>query len=227
MTSAEINKIKNKIVQVLKTHSHVSPSRGRKLIQFKDMVGKLYEAEVLAEIIKNLVTKEGLRVSLHGSGNLILKAKGGPINRSFPYFDVWKNGQLFAELFNDIYFNTLSSVSIGNSGNLKGDYHELDIVLLRPGVKDSDKPKPDQIYLAVECKNTTLKKNLIRELLGFRRELSYLSMPLQTEFIHWPVSFIAAQPPSVHMFYISRSKYLNEFKKNCEVFGILLEHHPM
>lgn len=225
MTTAEINNIKKNIVQVLKKHSHVSPSRGRKLLRFSDMVGKLYEAKVLAEIIENLVTKEGLQVSLQGSGNLVFKAKGGPVNRSFPYFKVWRDGQLFAELFNDVYFNTISSVSRGNRGNLKGDYHELDIALLQPGV--SNKPKPDEIYLAVECKNTGLSKKMIRELLGFRRELSYFQYFEKTKFNNWPEDYVNAKPASVHMLYISRNKHLNDYRKNCGIFGILLEYYPM
>lgn len=225
MTTAEINKIKRRITDVLKVHAHVSPSRSRGLLKIKDLIGKLYEAEVLATICENLVTQEKLQISLVGHGKLVLKQKGGPINRSFPYFKVWKNGQLFAELFTDIYFNTLSSQRRITSGTRNGDYHELDIALISPGV--IHQPNPEEIMIAVECKNTGVRKNLIRELLGFRRELSYLASSISTPFTTWPAAQIDADPPSVHMLFINSNYNLRQYTDNCEVFGIMLLHHPM
>lgn len=226
MTTAEINKIKRRITDVLKTHAHVSPSRSRGLLKIKDLIGKLYEAEVLATVIENLVTSEGLQVTLIGRGKLVLKQKGGPINRTFPYFKIWRNGQLFAELFTDIYFNTQSSRLRPVGGSRRGDYHELDIALLLPGIHS--KPQPEEILIAIECKNTKLKKGLVRELLGFRRELSFLSQfPLTTEFSSWPATQINADPPSIHMLYINSNHNLSEYIDNCEVFGIILMYHRM
>lgn len=226
MTRAEINRIKRRITDILNLHAHVSPSRTRGLLKVKDLIGKLYEAEVLAKIIENLVTLEGLQVTLIGRGKLVLKQKGGPINRAFPYFKVWRNGQLFAELFTDIYFNTLSSTLRPPGPPQYGDYHELDIALLLPNI--ADKPERDEIMIAVECKNTAVKKNLIRELLGFRRELSVIPENLvPTAFSSWPATHINAYPSSVHMLYINSNHNLSNYTANCEVFGIMLIYHRM
>ena len=225
MTTAQINKIKKKIVSTLNTHAHISPSRSRGLLKFKDMVGKLYEAEVLAKICEDLVTKEDLRIRLKGSGFLVLKQKGGPINRYYPYFEVYKDGSLFGEMFTDIYFKTLSSsLRIGGGLNF-GDYHELDIALLQPNVVD--KPECNQILIAIECKNTVIKKNIVRELLGFRRELSFLAEPTTTIFTAWPEIEVNARPSSVHMLYTNYNKNLHHYIDNCKVFGVTLTYHPM
>lgn len=226
MTQTDINRIKRSIRDTLRVHIHVSPARTRQLLKFKNLRGKLYEAEVLSNICKDLVTKEGLYVKMIGNGNLVLKAKGSNVNRNFPYFEVYrKNGKLFGELFTDVYFNALSGIARGGLNELNGDYHELDIALLEPDV--SVRPNPEQIFLAVECKNTNLKKSTIRELLGFRRELSHDITSSTTKFDFWPATTINAFPASVHMLYISRDEHIDQFIENCEYYGILLKHHPI
>ena len=179
---------------------------------------------MLATICEKLVTKEGLRINLIGGRNLILKQKGGAINRSYPYFEVWKGPTLFGELFTDVYFNTLSYQMKGSpTRQTYGDYHELDIALLTPG--QNGHPQHSEVILAVECKNTSIKKSIIRELLGFRRELSLLStIPLLTNFVGWPIKLIHSNPNSVHMLYCSDIS-VNRYTTNCQQFGIILEHH--
>ncbi|HBL80438.1 MAG TPA: hypothetical protein DDZ79_11205, partial [Aequorivita sp.] len=112
----------------------------------------------------------------------MLKQKGGPINRSFPYFEVWKNSNLKYELFTDLYFNTLSYHFKGSpTVQTNGDYHELDIALIEAHLNGI--PKFSEVVMAVECKNTTISKNIIRELLGYRRELSFVkNSPNKTIF---------------------------------------------
>ena len=80
--------------------------------------------------------------------------------------------------------------------------------------------------LAIECKNTSIKKSIIRELLGFRRELSLLQSLRSTNFSVWPTNLTPSEPNSVHMLYCSDSR-INRYITNCSIFGILLEHHKM
>ena len=106
-----------------------------------------------------------------------------------------------------------------------GDYHELDIALILPNL--NDKPNYNEIALAVECKNTSLKKSIVRELLGFRRELSFvLRYQNSTIFSKWPTNSVHANPSSVHMLYCSDSR-VSRYVDNCLTFGILLEHYRM
>lgn len=226
LTLADIKRIKSQITTVLHTNAGVAPARTNTLLPISSLQGKLYEAHVLATICEKLVTQEGLRVTLVGGRNLMLKQKGGAINRAYPYFEVWNGRSLFGELFTDVYFNTLSYQLKGPSaGQTYGDYHELDIALLKPG--QNGHPQHSEVMVAVECKNTSIKKSIIRELLGFRRELSlWRHLPLPTNFSVWPATQTHSYPNSVHMLYCSDSR-VNRYTTNCLQFGIILEHHKM
>lgn len=226
LSPADITRIKNRIATTLQANAGIAPARTNTLLPIKSLQGKLYEAEVLATICEKLVTQEGLRITLAVGGNLMLKQKGGPIDRNSPYFQVWRGTTLFAELFTDVYFNTLSYHMRGSPRHqIKGDYHELDIALLQPNI--TGLPQHTDVMLAVECKNTSIKKSIIRELLGFRRELSfYHHTPQTTNFSVWPTNQTHSHPNSVHMLYCSDNR-INRYTTNCLQFGILLQLHKM
>jgi len=225
MTESEIARIKKQITVILKAHMRVSPARTQNLLPTKSLQGKLYEAHVLATICENLVIHEGFKISLVGGGILTLRQKGGQINRNYPYFQVWKNETLYGEIFTDIYFATLSYQMRGApASKTKGDYHELDIALLQPN--QTGYPKHTKVMLAVECKNTSIKKSIIRELLGFRRELSLLQILKPTNFSVWPTNLTPSEPNSVHMAYCSDNR-ISRYACNCLKFGTILKHHRM
>lgn len=221
----DIKKAKSDITNILQKNVGIAPSRIKTLLPVKGLQGKLYEAHVLAKICENLVTQEKLSLRLVNGTKLMLKQKGSPINRAFPHIKVAKNGADFAELWTDIYFNTLSYSLGRRRGVFYGDYHELDLALVKPGL--TNYPQHDEILLAVECKNTSIKKSIIREMLGFRRELSfYNDRPKATSFTVWPTSSVYANPGSVHMLYCSDSN-VTRYAPNCLTFGILLQYHKI
>lgn len=225
LTPADISRIKKQITFILQAYASVAPARTNTLLPIRSLQGKLYEAHVLATICERLVTQEGFRITLVGGRNLMLKQKGGAINRAYPYFKVWKGGTLFGELFTDVYFNTLSYQIKGYpSAQSHGDYHELDIALLKPG--QNGYPQHSEVIIAVECKNTSIKKSIIRELLGFRRELSFYHNSIPTNFSKWPAVCINANPNSIQMLYCS-DRRISRYASNCLEFGIILQHHTI
>lgn len=225
MTAAEIARIRGNITRTLQRNASVSPSRTNNLLPTKSLQGKLYEAHILSKICEQLVTQEGCRISLVGGSILTLRQKGGLINRAYPYFEVWKGGNFFGELFTDLYFSTLS-YQLRGAPPIKsyGDYHELDIALLKPN--QSGYPSHTEVMLAVECKNTSIKKSIIRELLGFRRELSFLQNVRPSNFSVWPTSTTPSDPNSVHMLYCSDNR-IKRYLNNLSQFGIILQHERM
>ncbi|WP_289658332.1 hypothetical protein [Flavobacterium panacagri] len=227
MTTAEIDEIKDNIADVLNRHANITPARTLSLLNITDLTGKLYEASVLAEVIERLAVDENLTVTLAGTGTFLhLKQKGGPINRNYPYFEISQGGRPVAELFTDIYFSTISRSRRANTLiKQRGDYHELDIALIATGVQI--RPEPEEILIAIECKNTTLEKSTIRELLGFRRELSFVGYAEPTTFTNWPAPAINADPPSIHMLYTTHGSILQHYRESCEAFGIKLIHHSL
>ncbi|MCW3167925.1 hypothetical protein OMO38_05230 [Chryseobacterium sp. 09-1422] len=224
MTVADVARIKGQITKILQANAGISPARTVNLLPTRSLQGKLYEAHVLATIIENLVSQEGLQITLIGGSVLTLRQKGGQINRAYPYFEVRNGGVLLGELFMDTYFATISFQMRGAPiRKTNGDYHELDIALLRPNLIGY--PQHTDVILAVECKNTSIKKSIIRELLGFRRELAFYTGEMQpTPFNVYPTNQTMSYPNSVHMLYCSDSR-ISRYTENCLQFGILLQHH--
>jgi hypothetical protein len=123
-------------------------------------------------VIEQLATQENLQITLINSRYIPLKSSPGPINRSYPYFQLRRNSSLLAELWTDVEFTSLSYDQFQASRPLqRGDYHELDIVVTEPAV--TGRPSHSKIWLGVECKNTGYTKNLLKEILGIRRECAF------------------------------------------------------
>lgn len=191
------------------------------------MGGKLYEAYVLALLIRELVRSEGLEVRLTSGTKVELKSSGGPINRKYPAFELYRGGMLVAELFTDVTFLTLSWRHRGCPTPLeKGDYHELDLVITDPGLSTGDRPEADQVWLAVECKNRDYEKSLLREILGVRRELSYLAPATLTHFRVWPATSVPADPPSC-VAVVCSDAGVASYSAPGGTFGIQFRHVPI
>lgn len=157
--------------------------------------GKVYEAWVLCEVLRHLHLDEGYTVTLRRSTKITLKSSPGPINRAFPYFVLTRVGKAATEVWTDVEFLALSqSHKPAGQPVTQGDYHELDILAVPVGT--TGRPPHTSVQLGVECKHTGYTKDLLRSILGVRRELSLLSRPLPTNFIRWPRSSVPAIPPS-------------------------------
>lgn len=225
------DRIRSEISTIFRTHAGISPARTTLLLPFLDLQGKLYEAKVLACILRDLVTLEGCVVQLQckAGSTYRLKQKGSPILHHYPYFQVFRGAKLFGEVFTDTEFSSLSCLNTHGSVQSNADYHELDIVMFTPG--QNGRPFFDTIMLAIECKATKFEKSTFRELLGYRRELGYYSAsPNQTYFDAWPTFTVQsdnqAECASVHMCYSTDSR-ISKFTNNAEAFGILLVHEPI
>jgi hypothetical protein len=186
--------------------------------------GKMYEAFVLAVVAGQLATREGLSLRLANGHFLQLKSSHGPINRRYPYIEAYRGASLLGEIWTDVEFLTLSYAQAARSRLTKGDYHELDILMVTPGA--SARPRIDQILLGVECKNLSYDKGLLKEILGIRRELSLLDDEQKTAFSSWPRTAVRAKPPSCLLVYSSSPEVL-EYANPGEVFGIDFYHEAL
>ncbi len=184
--------------------------------------GKAYEIYVLAEIIEKLVNQEKIKVTFNGSTKLYFKAKGGPINKKYPYFSLHRNGIHIGDLYTDVEFMTLSAIYSNPSQSIipkNGEKHELDILITIPNCNSY--PHFNEILLGVECKDTTYGKNLLRESLGVRRELSCFQ-PNQSisSFQSYPIQ--NSIPASVLLVY-STDPTLSKYKPTGDIFDIYFE----
>ncbi len=186
--------------------------------------GKIYEAYVLAVVAGRLSSVEGLALQLVNGNHIQLKSSHGPINRRYPFIEVRRAGSLVGEMWTDVEFLTLSYSQSSRTALTKGDYHELDILMVTPGA--SSRPRHDQVLLGVECKNLSYDKGLLKDILGIRRELSLLQDNKPTAFSSWPRSTVPAQPASCLLVY-STSQDILEYANPGEVFGIDFYHEEL
>jgi len=169
--------------------------------------------------------QESFQIMLINSRFVPLKSSPGPINRSYPYFQLRQRGNLVAELWTDVEFTTLSYDQSGPKRPIqRGDYHELDIIVADAGV--NGRPSYSQIWLGVECKNTGYTKNLLKEILGIRRELSLLQSARPTHFTRWPRSQVPAEPASCLMVF-STDAGVTQYSSPGDVFGIDFQHEQI
>jgi hypothetical protein len=96
----------------------------------------------------------------------------------------------------------------------------------RHGSRIERSPSAHTIWLGVECKNTGYTKNLLKEILGIRRELSLLKSSRSTRFSNWPRSSVPAEPLSCLMVY-STDQAVSGYSGPGGVFGIDFVHEPV
>lgn len=216
--------LKAKVTSALRKGIKGSKSSLPGLIPQKFTAGKIYEAYVLGLVCQNLRTHEKLTCTLVGGTKLTLKSSPGPINSNYPHIKVTKAGSHVANIWTDIEFTSLSAVNQGKSILTQGEYHELDIAVVAPNCQV--RPRPNEVFLAVECKNTGYQKRLLREVLGVRRELSFLRPSMRTIFTRWPRAKVPADPPSCIVVY-STDPDVVEYQAPGSYFGINFFHQVL
>jgi hypothetical protein len=216
--------IQRQIEQVFQRHLGVTPKVTQGLVPQAISAGKLYEAHVLSRIVERLVVDEGYSLTLVGGTKIKLKSAPGPINRSYPRIELKRPGSIGAELWTDVEFLSLSHCKRPRATVTKGCYHELDIVIVHAGLKG--RPRCDEVWLGIECKNTGYQKGLLKEILGIRRELSFVTDDRPTKFRSWPRTLVPADPPSCLLVY-STDPNVSEYAAPGQMFGIDFFHEPM
>lgn len=218
------NRIRRQLQNLFSQHLGISPSVSRALVPPNLLAGKLYEAHVLSRVVEHLAIDEGYSMTLVGGIKVQLKRAAGPINRSYPRIELHRSELFIAELWTDIEFLSMSYCEGASTVLTKGDYHELDIVIVPVGV--SGRPTFVQVLLGIERKNTGFEKGLLKEILGVRRELSLLASPQPTMFHTWPRTTVPASPPSCLLVYSTDAK-VTEYAAPGIFFGIDFVHEAM
>lgn len=213
-----------RVNRILSSYRQAADS-GHPLLRGRSGAGKMYEAWVLCEVLERLARDERYTITLRGGTSAALKSSPGPINRDFPYFEAVGHRRPTLEVWTDVEFLTLSHDARGAPRSpARSDYHELDIVVVEAN-DVSRYPTHRQIRVGVECKNTGYSKNLLREILGVRRELSLLQPPCATGFVVWPRREVPADPPSCLMVY-GTDPTIRLLRPPDDIFGIDFVYYP-
>jgi hypothetical protein len=218
------DEIQRQLQDVFRRHLSASSAAIQGLVPPTVSGGKLYEAHVLSRVVESLAVRDGYSLTLTGGTKLQLKSAPGPINRSYPRIELHQSGNCVAELWTDIEFLSLSYCVSSARAVTKGDYHELDILVVDAGV--TGRPRFDAIWLGIECKNTGYEKGLLKEILGIRRELSLLDGARATKFSSWPRKSVPANPASCLLVYSTDPKVV-DYSAPGITFGIDFEYEPM
>lgn len=185
--------------------------------------GKLYELYVLSDLVSELATR-GFGVSFVGTS---LKFKGSPgmIKANDPHFELRAPGahSVSYRIFVDIEFDTLGQNITGATDDSRR--HEVDLVVT---TATAGYPRHDQIALGVECKCVAnFTKSLIKEVLGVRRELSFVNRIQQPSELSQaggsPNVQVPADPPSEFRLAYIDPKGSN-YEESPRAFGIELKH---
>ena len=194
---------------------------------------------VLAQLVKDLKSW-GCELKFTGT-SIRFKQAPGKLKIGEPHFLVKPAtaGKLPIEktpfrLFVDIEFLTLG-YDLRRKGNANEDsdrsaIHELDLALVN--CRSDGNPTHEQIVLAVECKsNAKIKKNLVREALGLRRELSMLLRPSNKSLLSYLLDprfekEVPAHPASEFWLAFVDPEGM-EYKQSPNEFGIDLKHYEL
>lgn len=188
--------------------------------------GKLYELYVLSRVVEELANR-GFRLQFIGT-TLKFKAAPGYVHQTDPHFDLLPPGATSPafQLFTDIEIETLGSARLSHRDD--GCHHELDIAVIDAGIS-SGRPTHEQVALGVECKAVAgFGKNLVREALGLRRELSLLADDAPSrlaEALRSLHPLVPARPPSELWVAFIDPKGMNYWRSPA-VFGVDLKHWP-
>lgn len=202
----------------------------KRKIVFPEDEGKIYEIYCVTELLDWIDNRYNVTIQYCGKNNMKFKAGGGPINRKeYPYFKITeKRSNRVVELHTNIEIETLGSSMYNGPNKDLSFMHEVDIVLIEDGVNCGDMPTHDQLLLGIECKaHAKLRKGVIREVLGVRRELSYYrhSHITKIDTIFSPKKgalCVPACPSSLYWLYTIDSN-ARRYKISPEQFGIDIE----
>lgn len=224
----DLASLKNEIISMLQNNIEAPDESDYQVIKDDEKAGKLYEAYVLASVCSSLKKNEGLRLELSVGEKVYLKRGTGPINRAYPCIEAYRDDNLVAEIWTDVCFISQSYLNtheyLRSTKPRYGDYHELDILMVDPSLDSY--PLPEQIWLGVECKNTGMRKGILKEILGVRRELSFINESRNTKFKKWPQTKARSNPPCCLMLY-SSDEAIDKYKSSGNFYDIKFVHQEM
>ncbi|MDB5470143.1 MAG: hypothetical protein JWR84_1703 [Caulobacter sp.] len=192
---------------------------------------KLYELKALLETMDRLPGRVWKSFHLIGASSPRFRYKGGKIIRhQWPHIQMRIAGQPYAELWNNIEFASLSAIDEGRQPGYPtyADTHELDIIVTKIGQPDGY-PRYDELKFGVEVKDRPYNKELLKALLGVRREMAYVFSghgPAGVcPFAWWPMHGPGAVPDSALVAFASGGD-ITKYDGPEARFGLKMVHLP-
>lgn len=231
MTAAQRTAAIANITAIFQQHA---PPPGAVVLVNPKTQGTLYELWTLSRIVRCLRLLEALQIALVGGNNIHFRVKGGTVNRHRSMFEVRKQGTLIGELMTNVQFLTMSyrerkRRNLPPAKPPYSNYHELDIAMLSPGIPHARRPRHDQVIFGAECKDRSMSKEFVRNMLGLRRELSmYRGTPAfpNPKLAVFPRRRYSNLPASAVMLYFNHWK-VRKYRPIGDIFDVDLRYLRM
>jgi hypothetical protein len=207
---------------------HLGGAAGRRILGEMVYYDRAYELSCMVEVMSRLKSQFGhLDCVLSRGTSVEFRSKGGKLERGrWPHVELrLPDHGTIGEIWTNVEFRSLSAARTSRVVRHPpyGDAHELDVVVLRPGLPDGY-PNPEDIQVGVEAKHRPYTKALLKELLGVRREMAFVSPPRQNPFVWWTAT-VPASPPSGLIGYCSDVD-VARYAGSTAFYGVELEHRP-
>lgn len=185
--------------------------------------GKAYELQVLLHILQKM-GGHGYKLSCDVPSG-VLTFGGSPCRPNLPQHN-WICAEMGAnelQIWVSVQFRTLSHQLRDPPAQVKqADRHEIDVGVYRV-LTGKSYPNLSQIVFAASCKSGGWNKAYVREALGLRRELGYLSDP-NTSLAQWYIKQVCSDPAIPLVLY--SNNLLCSHYKSLELLGLFVEHLP-
>lgn len=194
------------------------------------LLDKAYELSAMLDMMRSIrAFRPTLTFQLRNGSAVGFQRHRGPIVRTATsHVAILENGGVVGEIWTDVECVAISAPTSAkfHLGHIFGMGHELDIVVVKP--RTNGRPLPNEILLAAEAKNRSFSKELLKQILGVRREMTMRRSHRPRSPRHWFAWWtprLPANPPSGLIAYCSYPNIAN-YGGPANYWGIHMKHLP-
>lgn len=189
--------LRQRVMKALRQHLNKErPAHLQAIAPFTTIViDRLYELSCLLRTLQEIKTAVGATsydCRLAVAGPLRLRAAHGPIDPKFQHLDLTIGGGTKFTVWTNIEIQAVSALGtpalMGIRGRPNPHVHELDVVILRRLDPGRHHPLPADVAVGVEVKNRPYNKELLKQVLGVRREMGMLDHLRVKNPLGWPTA---------------------------------------
>lgn len=184
--------------------------------------GKAYELRVLLKLLR-IMDSAGYTLTCAPKKAGVLTFGGGPCKANHPQHD-YISGSTSTETLEirvSLQVTTLSHSWKHTTMVKEADRHEIDVGVYRP-ITTRRYPAFTELVLGASCKTGSWHKAYVREALGMRRELGFLT-PAITSSAPWFIATVPCDPPVPFVLYATNAA--SGAYASLAALGLYVEHY--